>query len=99
MKMDVEGYEIKVLKGMSKLLAQNALRTIFFEFCPAAQKWTNNQPDEIIRLLIKSGYALYEMEGKNADSRVSAENVKALIARLGDRGYTTLLANLQSGSK
>jgi FkbM family methyltransferase len=99
MKMDVEGYEIEVLRGMSKLLAEGAIKTIFFEFCPFAQRWAHNQPEEIIHLLIKSGYAVYEVEGESEGSLVCAENITALIARLGDRGYTTLRANPQSGSE
>ena len=99
MKMDVEGYEIEVLRGMSKLLTEGAIQTIFFELCPLAQRWAHKQPEEIIHLLIKSGYAVYEVEGESAGSLVCAENMTALIARLGDSGYTTLRANLKSGSE
>jgi hypothetical protein len=99
MKMDVEGYEIEVLRGMSKLVTEGAIQTIFFELCPLAQRWADKQPEEIIHLLIKSGYAVYEVEGESAGSLVCAENITALIARLGDSGYTTLRANLKSGSE
>jgi FkbM family methyltransferase len=99
MKMDVEGYEIEVLRGMARFLADGAIKKIFFEFCPFAQRWAHNQPEEIIHRLIELGYNIYEVEGESAGLPVSAENVTAIIARLGDRGYTTLLASLQPISK
>ncbi len=99
MKMDVEGYETEVLKGMSKLLAAGAIKTIFFEFCPAAQKCAHSQPEEIIQLLIQSGFGITELEGENAGSPVTAENIRALMARLGERGYTTLRADLTVRAK
>ena len=96
-KMDVEGYESQVLKGMSHLLHQRAIKTIFFEFCPFAQKCAGSQPEEIVHLLINSGYVIAEMEGQNEGALVSAENVRALVTRLGGRGYTTLRADLRPG--
>jgi len=99
MKMDVEGYEPEVLRGMSKLLAAGVIKTLFFEFCPIAQKMAHSQPEEILNLLIRSGYAIYELEGENTGALISAEHVPALIARLGERGYTTLRANLNAASK
>jgi len=78
---------------MSRLLDNSAIKTIFVEFCPFAQRCARSQPEEIINFLIESGYAVYEIEGESEGSRVCAENMTALIARLGDRGYTTLRAN------
>jgi FkbM family methyltransferase len=92
MNMDVEGYESEVLKGMSRSLGKGTIKTMFFEFCPFAQRYARSQPKEIIDLLIKSGFAVYEIEGETEGLRVSAENISALIARLGERGYTTLRA-------
>jgi len=99
MKMDVEGYEIEVLKGMAKLLATGGIKTIFFEFFPFAHRWAHHQPEDIIHLLIASGYSIYEMEGVSSGRQVTVENSVALIVRLGDNGYTTLRANAQSSSK
>jgi FkbM family methyltransferase len=92
MKMDVEGYEIEVLRGMSRLLAEHTIKTIFFEFHPFAQKCAHVKPEEIIYFLMGAGYAVCEVEGESRDTPVRAENIAALIARLGDRGYTTLRA-------
>ena len=98
-KVDVEGYETEVLKGMSNLLAAGAIKTIFFEFCPAAQKCVHSQREEIIQLLLGAGYAIFELEGEKSGASVTAENVMALIAQLGERGYTTLRADLNSSAK
>jgi hypothetical protein len=68
---------------------------MFFEFHPFAQRWAHNEPQDIINFLIESGYAVYEVEGEHEGSRVCAENITALITRLGDRGYTTLRAHPQ----
>jgi FkbM family methyltransferase len=99
MKMDVEGYEAEVLRGMSKLLATGVIQNLFFEFYPTAQKMAHSQPDEILNHLIRSGYAIYEMEGENAGALISADHVPALIAQLGERGYTTLRASLNSAAQ
>jgi FkbM family methyltransferase len=95
MKLDVEGFEGEVLRGMSALLAAGAIKQIFFEFCPLAQSWAHNQPEDIIHLLNQSGYAVYEIEGESEGALVSGRTVTALIQRLGDRGYTMLRATRQ----
>ena len=92
-KMDVEGYESQVFKGMARLLDSGKIATIFFEFCPFAQQCAGGQPAEIVHLLSQSGYNIAEMEGPSAGTRVSEENLAALVARLGERGYTTLRAD------
>jgi FkbM family methyltransferase len=99
MKLDVEGYEPEVLRGMAKLLATGTIKTLFFEFCPIAQKMAHSQPEEILNLLSRSGYAIYELEGENAGAFISAEKIPALVTRLGERGYTTLQANLNSAAQ
>lgn len=99
MKLDVEGYEPEVLRGMAKLLATGTIKTLFFEFCPIAQKMAHSQPAEILNQLIRSGYAIYELEGETAGAWISAENVPALVARLGERGYTTLRASLNPAAQ
>ena len=93
LKMDVEGYETEVLKGMSQLLAQGAVKTIFFEFCPFAQRFANCEPAEMIHLLSQRGYKVSEIEGESSGSVVNIENLSALLTRLGPNGYTTLRAD------
>lgn len=90
MKVDVEGYEAEVLKGMANLLSKGLIKTIFFEFCPFAQRLADKQPVEIVNLLIESGYAIYEVEWATNGARICGENIGALIARLGEQGYTIL---------
>jgi FkbM family methyltransferase len=95
MKIDVEGYESKVLKGMANLLGKGAIKTIFFEFFPSAQRSANSQPEEIIRFLARSSYVIQELEGEQKGALVTNENVGDIIGRLGSRGYTTLRADVR----
>lgn len=92
MKLDVEGYEVEVLMGMQKLFAEHAIKTLFFEFAPFAQRAANRRPEEIIQILAKAGYEIRQMEAEREDAFVTTENVDALISELGENGATDLRA-------
>lgn len=94
MKIDVEGFETEVFNGLRGLLSQQRIGTIFFEFCPYAQRSAQHRPREVISLLTNSGYRIREIEGESAGRPVDDESVGQLILRLGDRGYTTLRATV-----
>jgi FkbM family methyltransferase len=57
-KIDVEGFELKVLKGMQMALAAKAFRGIAIEINPYTLKLTNTSPCEISSLLSSFGYAV-----------------------------------------
>jgi FkbM family methyltransferase len=57
-KMDVEGYEMHVLAGASKLFdSPNAPRVIFTEFFPSSIEAKRSVPADMLRFLVAKGYA------------------------------------------
>lgn len=59
-KIDVEGFELDVLKGMSGLLADPALRAIFVEvhFLALANRGLHTAPADMIALLRAAGFEI-----------------------------------------
>lgn len=60
-KIDVEGSETAVLRGMHNILASNDL-TIFIEFWPIGLRGAGSSPEELLSLLRGTGFNLYEID-------------------------------------
>jgi FkbM family methyltransferase len=60
MKMDVQGYEIHVLEGASRLLASKSIQVIQTEISTEWLKNLGRAPSQLCRLLVDSGYDLFE---------------------------------------
>lgn len=58
MKLDVEGYELAVLRGLQQSLQAGVVRCLYFEF---AQQWLARhcQPVQVLQLLRDSGFQLF----------------------------------------
>lgn len=58
MKLDVEGYELAVLRGMQQSLQSGVVRCLYFEF---AQQWLARhcQPLQVLQLLQECGFRLF----------------------------------------
>jgi len=93
-KIDIEGHEISALTGMCKMLKNRQIHKILFEFSPLAQRCAGHSPCDLIEFLICNGFSIHEAEGVYQGSPVVAKNVSVLVNRLGDRGYTSLMATL-----
>lgn len=59
-KMDVEGYELFVLKGMPQLLQTVPL--IFMEFSPETMRRNQIDPHELLRVMSHNGFSPYAAE-------------------------------------
>ena len=97
MLLDVEGYELNVFQGMSKLFTKNNPKNIIFEFSSAVKRGIDDV-DKISDLLIGYGYNLfiiddnYKLEKitKN-DGVVKLYNLKN-VDYLTDNKYVNILA-------
>jgi hypothetical protein len=84
MKIDVEGFEGKVLSGMRKTLESDRLRAIFMELHPEFLI-KNGQPiGRVLSLLEDSGYVLKEFSQRHAEIHVLA--VRQMSSRPGRKG-------------
>jgi FkbM family methyltransferase len=63
-KMDVEGDEVSVLRGMKETMARTPPAWMFIEFSPAHLRGAGSSPEEFWSLLAESGYRFYSIEGR-----------------------------------
>jgi FkbM family methyltransferase len=64
LKVDVQGFEVEVLRGAAQILRTNPALLILLEFWPHGLRLANSDPSELIDLLKTSGFALFR-PGKN----------------------------------
>jgi FkbM family methyltransferase len=91
-KIDTQGSELKVLKGMTKLLSKNTPLTMAIEYYPDALRAAGDNPVDMLLMLWKNGFTVYEIK-EGADGRL--EKVEGLeICDREDlvRGYTNFWA-------
>jgi FkbM family methyltransferase len=65
LKIDTEGFELRILRGAQRILTQHH-PVLFFEFFPAFIRREDGQPDELFALLRDCGYdrlAFYDGQG------------------------------------
>jgi len=68
LKLDVEGYELEVLRGAHQLLAAGAIRDIVFEDMESCQ------PSAVRRLLEDAGFSVFGLESRIRGPRLLAVN-------------------------
>ena len=65
-KIDVEGYELNVLKGAVKTLERDCV--IISEFWPFGLRINNVEPKEYVNYLKSKGYSFFNLNGKSVES-------------------------------
>ena len=58
-KIDVEGHEIRVLRGLQQTIKRNPKLKILIEFNPACQTIAGHDPSDMLRELINLGFELF----------------------------------------
>jgi FkbM family methyltransferase len=69
-KMDVEGDEVHVLRGMEGVMATTPPAWMFVEFCPAQLRGAGSTPEEFWDLLAQRGYRSYSIEDRGCLQRI-----------------------------
>ncbi|MEO6732968.1 MAG: FkbM family methyltransferase [Ferruginibacter sp.] len=64
MKVDVQGYELYVFKGLNRLLTKKKVQNILFEFEYWAEEAAGLDKGAAQRYLVSCGYELFDMNGK-----------------------------------
>lgn len=59
LRMDIEGYEYKVLQGAKELLSDSKRMILFLEFHLACMRWRGWDPTESLRLIHQAGFTMY----------------------------------------
>ena len=60
-KVDVQGYELRVCHGMSRTLEVNPAAVVVMEYCPAALRQYGAQPRALTDFFLNRGYAAYRV--------------------------------------
>jgi hypothetical protein len=87
-KIDVEGAELRVMHGMTTLLARRSCSNILIEMHPSQIRELGGRPDDVPRLLERCGYRLLTSVG---DSLVEFDSRDFFAS---DSGHRFVLATL-----
>ncbi len=89
-KMDVQGVEGWVLKGMRNTLRRIERIALLSEFWPDGLRRANTDPKQVLASLEESGLQLYELQKRGTLLRITEYD--ALINRYPGRKYTNIVA-------
>jgi len=78
-KMDVEGSEILIIEGMSNLLKKNTNIIMMVEFAPILIKKAGRNPEELLEILTKHDFKLFELNPKKES--IMRVNIPELLQR------------------
>ena len=91
-KMDVQGYEHRIISGFMDTLRHSKKTIIMTEFWPQGIESTGGNARGYLQDLSDFGFALYELKEKPLGHIEALEDWDTLIARLHGRKYTNLIA-------
>jgi FkbM family methyltransferase len=75
LKLDVEGAELGVLRGASRLLAEGRIRCMLFEISRSMVEGMGHRPEEVLQFVRDSGFAVHQLDeaGKLSDAPARPE--------------------------
>ena len=88
-KIDVQGYELSVLKGLYNVIRKSESLIVIFEFDPRALMLMGHNPDEIFDFFLEVGYHTFEVDRRGNVKKINSDRCK-LIKLAG--AYTNILA-------
>ena len=89
-KMDVQGYEGHVLRGMQRTLTKSGSLIFLTEFWPYGLTSAGSDPVAVLESIAAADLVLYELTNKARLKRI--EDYNELIARFPGRRYTNIVA-------
>jgi FkbM family methyltransferase len=89
-KIDVQGYEEKVLNGCRKTLADNRDIAVVFEFSPEGAQDLGFDPQFPLTFFREQGFKLFAW---NRSGRLRPCNTEDIRSELGDNGYCDIVAS------
>jgi FkbM family methyltransferase len=76
-KMDIQGGELKAIKGMDYFLRKNGCRKMLTEFWPNGIKNSGSNPQQYINLLLKYGFDIYKVNEEK--EKLELANIPELL--------------------
>ncbi len=96
-KIDVEGYEYDVLKGLSGLLKRNKPQNFLIEYSPYFYNFFNKEISfNILNLLNENGYHVYDIGDGDKKNLIKKQDFKRFISEFQneENGQTNILCTL-----
>ena len=94
-KVDVQGWEMEVFRGMEEMLVAGNPRQIFFEYWPEGLRRAGTDPAELLRYLEACGYAVRPEATKDGVAVLDAGFPRAVPAAEGAWAFTNFIATWQ----
>ena len=90
-KMDVQGWEMEVFRGMEGLLddPRNAGMAIYFEFWPQGLQDAGSVPLDVLMFLVRSNFQIFHVRSSEC---VKIEDVRSFLDSVKTRTYRNLYA-------
>jgi FkbM family methyltransferase len=88
-KIDVQGWELEVLRGMRATLAANPTVQVYFEFSPNGYVRAGSTYGELIAFFREAGLRIFD---SNSSTELDHAAIRGLASSLGRNGYANLLA-------
>lgn len=89
-KIDVQGYEPRVVQGMQRLIDDSPTMKVLFEFWPAGLARAGHTPGELLDLFLCRGFGIFDLAADGI--RRLRDSEVAHLAGTGGSGYRNLLA-------
>lgn len=89
-KIDVQGYELNVVKGMQGILDRAPAIKVFFEYWPAGLGYAGSPPGELLEFFLARRFSLFELSRNGVRKRDGRELARSI--RSGGWSWTNLLA-------
>ena len=70
-KIDVEGAELEVLEGMTRVIAENPELSIIAEFGPSHLRTADVEPEEWLLAFLKRGFDAFVIDELSGECRVA----------------------------
>ena len=90
-KIDVQGYEPKVLKGMKNVVKSSKGLTILTEFWPKGILEAGENPKEFLMMMRKMQFQLYELKRNGSLVILKPNDDNKFIEKYGGRKYTNII--------
>lgn len=90
-KIDVQGYELAVCKGMTDLLAKNPDTVVGLEYCPSIMESLGFDAQKLVQFFRERGYQFYILDSKNRIQPYDIENGDVKLRQIKPHDYIDVL--------